>query len=198
MIEALRIYAGAYAHHGEAFYYHVRSAWTDVMTDVELAAAFIFLNRTCFNGVYRVNASGGYNVPAGKFASPPTICDEPRLTSCSKVLANALVVNCDFREVERRAAPGDFVYFDPPYVPLSATSEFTTYTAEGFEHADQVALRDLAVRLKSRGVYVLLSNSAAPIVRELYAGFEIKEISRMGTVSSKGDGRQRVAELLIR
>lgn len=198
VIEALRIYAAAYAQHGEAFYYHVRNGWRDDMADAELAAAFVFLNRTGYNGVYRVNAKGGYNVPAGKFASPPTICDEPRLTSCSKVLANALVVNCDFREVERRAASGDLVYFDPPYVPVSATSEFTTYTAEGFEHAEQVALRDLAVRLKSRGVHVLLSNSSAPIVRELYAAFEIKEISRTGTVSSKADGRQKVSELLIR
>jgi DNA adenine methylase len=198
VLEALRIYAAAYTQHGEAFYYHVRDHWVDEMADAEMAAAFIFLNKTGFNGLYRANAAGRYNVPAGKFTSPPTVCDEARLTACSKALANATIINCDFREVERRAQPGDLVYFDSPYVPVSSTSDFTTYTAEGFGHAEQVALRDLAARLKKRGVHVLLSNSSAPIVRELYAAFEIKEISRSGQISSKTDGRQAVTELLIR
>lgn len=198
VVEALKVYASMYEKHGAPFYTHVRDVNPDTMEAHELAAWFIFTNKTGFNGIYRVNSAGKYNVPAGKFTSPPDICDEPTLTACSAALGGATIINCDFRAVEERAQPGDLVYFDSPYVPISATADFTKYTADGFEHRDQVALRDLARRLKKKGVSVLLSNSASPIVRELYAGFEIREISRKGTVSANAEGRARVAELLIR
>lgn len=199
VVEALKVYETVYQQHGAPFYLHVRDINPDVMESHELAAWFIFCNKTGFNGIYRVNAAGKYNVPAGKFTSPPTICDEDTLHACSNALRGATVINSNFRAVEERAVEGDFAYFDPPYVPLSATADFTTYTAEGFKHSDQVALRDLARRLKKKGVNVLLSNSAAPLVRELYAdGFEIREVTRKGTVSSKAEDRGKVTELLIR
>jgi DNA adenine methylase len=200
VVAALQIYASMYEKHGAAFYLHVRdSVDPDTMTSPELAAWFIFCNKTNFQGMYRVNASGKYNVPAGKFTTPPKVCDEETLGACSHTLGGATIVNSDFRDVERRAQPGDFVYFDPPYVPLTATADFTTYTAEGFKHSDQVALRDIARRLKKKGVHVVLSNSAAPLVRELYAdGFEIREVTRKGSISAKTEDRGRVTELLIR
>jgi DNA adenine methylase len=168
------------------------------MDSAELAAAMIFLNRTGFNGLFRVNADGKYNVPPGKFASPPIVCDEDRIRACARALITTTIINSDFREVERRAQLGDFCYMDPPYVPASATSNFTAYTKDKFGPNEQKALRDLALRLKTRGVHVVLSNSDTPMVRELYAGWELKEISRTGTISSNAEGRQAVKELLIR
>lgn len=195
----LKIYAEMYARYGAAFYTHVRDTVNpDDMTGPEVAAWFIFMSRTGFNGVYRVNASGKYNVPAGSFASPPTICNEALLQTCSLALARATVVNSDFREVERRAVPGDFVYCDPPYIPATATADFTSYTASGFGATDQIALRDMARRLKRRGVRVLLSNSDTAATRELYKDFEIREVARKGAVNSVATKRAKVTELLIR
>lgn len=199
VLTPLRVYAEMYAVHGPAFYMHARDAVNvDEMTSPELAAWFVFMNKTGFNGIYRVNASGKYNVPSGKFARPPTICDEPVLRACSAALLHATVINSDFREVERRAVMGDFVYLDSPYIPVSKSADFTAYTAAGFGPAEQTALRDLALRLKHRGVHVLLSNSDTPITRELYQGFEIRSITRSGGMNSNVTKRGRVGELLIR
>ena len=115
-----------------------------------------------------------------------------------EALLNATVINSDFRETERRAVAGDFCYFDPPYISVSKTAEFTSYTAGGFRHADQITLRDTALRLKARGVHVLLSNSDTPTTRELYARFELREITRGGGMNSDTTKRARVGELLIR
>ena len=203
VIAALHIYAEVYARdpseaHRTAVYNHVRAHLHEDMAGPELAAIFIFLNRTNFNGVWRVNASGKYNVPAGKFKKPPTVLREENLRACTKALLNATVVNCDFRSVEERAAPGDFVYFDSPYAPTSETANFTTYTKNAFTDVDQRALRDLALRLKNRGVHVLLSNSDTPLVRGLYTDFEIREIQRTGGINSDPTKRAAVTELLIR
>ena len=198
VLPSLRVYAEMYAKHGAPFYLHARGADLDAMESHELAALFIFLNKTGFNGLWRVNASGKYNVPAGEFKHPPTVCDEPRLRACSKALAGATIVNSDFRAVEQRAQPGDFVYFDSPYIPVSKTADFTNYTAAGFKHSDHTALRDLALRLKRRGVHVLLSNSDTPVTRELYTGFELHAISRGGGMNADTAKRGRVGELLIR
>lgn len=199
VLTPLRVYAEMYTKHGAPFYYHVRDKIDpDTMENPELAAWFIFMNRTGFNGVYRVNASGDYNVPAGKFANPPTVCDEALLRAAAEALAPAIIVNSDFRATEERAQPGDLVYLDPPYVPTSESADFTTYTKGGFGLAQQTALRDMAVRLKRKGVHVLLSNSDTSRVRELYAGFELRQIQRAGSVNSDGEKRQKVTELLIR
>jgi DNA adenine methylase len=198
VIASLKIYAAAYAEHGAPFYTHVRSHLSADMEGPELAATFVFLNKTNFNGIWRVNSDGKYNVPSGTFSSPPNICDEPTLRDCSTALGSATIINCDFRTVEERAHPGDTVYFDSPYVPASATADFTAYTKEKFGPDEQKALHDLALRLKTKGVHVVLSNSDTPLVRELYTGWELKEIMRKGTISSNAEGRQAVCELLIR
>jgi DNA adenine methylase len=199
VLPPLRVYAEMYAKHGAAFYTHVRDNFSpDQATGPEIAAWFVFLLKTGFNGIWRVNRAGKYNVPAGRFTLLPNVCDEPLLRACSMALTNAIIVNSDFREVERRAQPGDLTYFDSPYYPTSETADFTAYTAGGFGHADQVALRDLAVRLKRRGVHVVLSNADVPAVRDLYAGFEIREITRSGGINADVSKRGKVSELLIR
>jgi len=157
----------------------------------------IYLNRTGFNGLYRVNKKGGFNVPFGRYNNP-NICNSYNLRVASQRLQGVEVLHADFRSVEDRVAPGDFVYFDPPYVPASNTASFTAYTKNGFGLEDQAELRDLARRLKDKGVSVLLSNSSVPEVHALYAeGFERIEIFANRAINCKAAKRGKVAEALI-
>jgi DNA adenine methylase len=180
------------------FYYRTRDVPIDRRSDVEVAAWFIYLNRAGFNGLYRVNRQNQFNVSFGRYANP-TICDAPNLRACSEALRGVELIIGDFAAAVRGARRGDFVYFDPPYVPLSATSCFTSYAAEGFGADDQRRLRATAAALKKRGVRVLLSNSSAPFVRELYAGsFEAIEVYASRAVNCRSDRRGAVKELLLR
>ena len=169
----------------------------DEETDIQVAAWFIFLNKAGYNGMYRVNKQNIFNVPFGRYVNP-TICDAGNLRACSAVLQGVEIHHGDFETELKRAEPGDFVYCDPPYVPLSASSSFVSYTVDGFGDADQIRLRDLAVELKQRGVHVQLSNSSADRVRELYAeGFALTEVQVPRAINSKANGRGKVTELLI-
>jgi len=193
VIRLLRTYP-----HDPKFFYRFREADIDDGTDAEVAAWFIYLNKTGFNGLYRVNRENRYNVPFGRYANP-AICDEPTLRACSAALASTSLQVADFESVVEKAKRGDFVYFDPPYMPLSTTSSFTSYTSDGFGGAEQARLRDTARRLKERGVDVLLSNSSAPAIRKLYAdGFDIIKVSATRVVNSKATARGAVVELLIK
>lgn len=183
--------------HTSEFFYRFRDVDIDAGTDADVAAWFIYLNRTGFNGLYRVNRNNRFNVPFGRYANP-TICDEDTLRACSAALGRAELLVEDFAPVVGAARRGDFVYFDPPYVPLSTTSSFTSYTSQGFGEDEQERLRDTARKLKKRGVRVLLSNSSAPYVRTLYAdGFDVAEVSAMRLVNSKASARGAIVELLI-
>ena len=184
--------------HEKDFYLRMRERTIDDRPDAEVAAWLIYVNRTGFNGLYRVNQKNKFNVPFGDYTKPK-ICDPENLRSCSRALAHAELRCEPFDLVAERAEPGDFVYFDPPYVPLSATSSFTSYTANGFGLPHQQKLADVARSLKARGVHVLLSNSSAPLVRELYGeGFFTVEVKAARSVNSRGDGRGKVVELLMR
>ena len=184
--------------HDAAFFYRLREAAIDGATNAEVAAWFIYLNKTGFNGLYRVNRANRFNVPFGRYANP-NICDEPTLRACSTALAGTELLVADFEVAVAKARRGDFVYFDPPYVPLSTTSSFTSYTSGGFGPAEQTRLRDTAKKLKKRGVRVLLSNSSAQSVRDLYAtGFETIEVSATRVVNSKATARGAIVELIIR
>lgn len=173
----------------------------------ERAADFIFINKTCFNGLMRENKKGQFNVPFGRYDNP-TICDEDNLRAVSAALTGRYrrIETAGFRSLETTTdatvvpEAGDFVFCDPPYVPLSATSNFTGYAAGGFGPIDQKDLRDIALRMKRRGVHVLLCNSSAPFVRELYAGkdWEMHEVKVARSINSKADKRGNVTELLIR
>ena len=137
----------------------------------DLAAMFIYLNRTGYNGLFRLNSQGMFNVPRGRYVNP-RICDAANLSGVAATLGDlaADIHHLPFRQVLKSAGRGDFVYFDPPYAPLNATARFTAYTAAGFNSADQQALQQVVVELAERGCHVLLSNSTAPQVRELYDG----------------------------
>ena len=182
--------------HSEKYFYRVRGMVGT--TPVSTAARTIYLNKTCFNGLYRVNKSGGFNVPFGRYKNP-TICDEENLHACSQALKHKVaLLEGDFAVHASRAHKGDLVYLDPPYVPLNATSDFTSYTVDGFGDQDQVRLRDLALELKRKGVFVLLSNSSAPRVYNLYKkGFTVEKVEAKRSVNSKASGRGVVKELLI-
>jgi DNA adenine methylase len=183
--------------HDETFFYEMRDRAVDASSDAEVAAWFIYLNKTAYNGLYRVNRRDRFNVPFGRYTNP-TICDAPNLRACAAALAGVEVIVADFESVVRRADRGDFVYFDPPYVPLSATSSFTSYTSDGFGAGEQTRLRDVIRALKRRGVSVVASNSSAPFVRELYAdGFELHEVSATRMVNSRASSRGAVPELVI-
>jgi DNA adenine methylase len=192
VVELLKTYP-----HDEKFFYRMRKVEIDARPDAEVAAWFIYLNKTGFNGLYRVNRKNRFNVPFGRYENPK-ICDARTLRACSVALAKAVLRVDDFEKVARRARRGDFVYFDPPYAPLSATSSFTSYTSSGFGIDEQTRLRDLARALKKRGVHVLLSNSSAPSVRALYTrGFDVFEVSATRMVNSKASGRGAITELVI-
>ena len=180
------------------FFLAQRQRPIDEASDAEVAAWFIYLNRTAYNGLYRVNRRGHFNVPFGRYENP-TICDEDNLRACAAVLSMASLCPAeDFESVLERAEAGDFVYFDPPYIPVSANSSFTRYTPEQFRLADHRRLRDTALELKRRGVHVLLSNSAAPDVLSLYEkGFKIEMLRASRAVNSNPDGRGKVFETLI-
>jgi DNA adenine methylase len=184
--------------HDRAFFCEMRSRDIDRESDIDVAAWLIYLNKTCFNGLYRVNRKNVFNVPFGSYENP-TICNAEGLRACSAALRGVELRHADFSIVLEQAKAGDFVYFDPPYVPLSATSSFTSYTAEGFGPKDQIRLRDTALELKERGVSVLLSNSSAGFVRGLYSAceFVIEEVMASRNVNSKSTTRGKIAELLI-
>ncbi len=184
--------------HDDKFFYELREVDIDARTDAEVAAWFIYLNKTGYNGLYRVNRRNRFNVPFGRYDNP-TICDHANLRACSTALAETELLVADFEVATANAKRADFVYFDPPYVPLSATSSFTSYTCGGFGFDEQTRLCDVALGLKKRGVNVLLSNSSAGSVRDLYEkGFETTEVSAPRFVNSKASGRGAVTELVIR
>ena len=167
------------------------------LSDVAKASRFIYLNRTCFNGMYRVNSQGQFNVPFGNYKNP-RIVDAENLINCSKLLKNTEICCADFSEILYKVKKGDFVYFDPPYVPLNETSCFTSYTKDGFDLDMQFKLRDVCDELDSKGVMFLLSNSDTKLVNELYSNYEIKKVFASRAINANSNGRGKVTEVLVR
>lgn len=166
-------------------------------SDVQRASRFIYLNRTCFNGMYRVNSKGEFNVPFGHYKNP-RILDENNLINCSNLLQKTEIKHADFSEILKKVKKGDFVYFDPPYVPLSETSSFTSYTKDGFDIDMQFKLRDVCDELDSMGVKFLLSNSDTKLVNELYENYNIKKVFASRQINANADGRGKITEVLVR
>lgn len=182
---------------GAQTYDRVRSKDPSTLDPVMRATRFIFLNKTCFNGLHRMNKRGEFNVPWGKYKTP-AICDEANLRACAAVLAKSTTLHTgDFTHAVKDAAPGDVVYFDPPYVPLNASSDFAAYTSDGFGIDDQHRLLACIKLLVEKGVTVIESNSDTQVVRALYEGFEIIPIMAKRHINSKGDGRGPVGEVII-
>lgn len=200
VIRQLRRMAAKHQQNAAVFYYHVRERWNarSGWTAVNRAAAFLYLNRTCFNGLWRVNRAGDFNVPLGDYTNP-TICDPDRIRAAAAVLQRATLLHGDWRQTLVRARAGDVVFLDPPYVPRGPTSNFTAYGAGGFGDDEQRALAKEALALVRRGVHVIATNHDVPRVRELYGSrhWKRRRVMMSRAISSRAAGRAAVAELLI-
>jgi DNA adenine methylase len=181
------------------YYLKIRAQDPNKLDYVSVASRFIYLNRTGFNGLYRVNSKGGFNVPYGDNKNP-LICDEENLVKVSKALSKVEIKHQDYKEVLKKAKKGDFVYFDPPYYPVSKTASFTSYVKESFLDKEQIELRDVFLELSKRGCFVMLSNSDAPFINKIYSGYKgvrINKVQAGRAINSKGSGRGKVTEVLI-
>jgi DNA adenine methylase len=217
VLQELSQLARDYTRHGKAHYYDVRDrrfnprraaagANGRVAYTPALAAMFIYLNRTCYNGLFRLNAEGGFNVPAGRYTAP-RICDEASVRSVARALGRPGVDVEHFRfdRALETVTSGDFVYFDPPYAPLSKTASFTSYTADRFDGGDQERLRNLAIDLAGRGCFVVMSNSTAPEITDLYersndvkgAGLRCYRVQARRAINSNARRRGAVEEYVI-
>ncbi|HXG06216.1 MAG TPA: DNA adenine methylase [Nitrososphaera sp.] len=196
LIRALEAHEKRYRKNPKRYYYKLRSQQPADM--IEAAARFITLNKTCYNGLYRVNRSGRFNVPMGRYSNP-TICDRDQLRKASAALnySDAKIIAADYRQVLEKARAGDFVYLDPPFIPLSRTANFVEYTKDGFGKKDQVELAAVFRDLDRKGCKILLSNSDTELVRELYSGFVQTRAGVMRAISCKGSMRTGYSELLI-
>jgi len=197
VIEHLRPLA---AQHDAEHYYGVReryNATRDGTHGPERAAMFIYLNKTCFNGLHRVNRKGEFNVPAGRYKNPRILNDDA-LRAASWALSAAEIEHAGFESLVASARPGDFVYLDPPYAPVSDTANFTAYAKGGFGPDDQRRLRDVFDALSRRGCKCMLSNSDVPFIRDLYARHRIDVVSAPRAVNCNASRRGKVPEVVVR
>lgn len=180
-----------------AFYYGLRAVNPNALPPSARAARFIFLNKTGYNGLYRVNRAGRFNVPFGSRPAPPSLYSRANICAVSCALQTAELRCGDFEPLMDMAGDGDVVYVDPPYAPMSATANFTSYTSSGFGPDDQRRLAAAVRRAVVRGAHVVASNSDVPLIRELYADFEIVEIRVPRRINSDSTGRNKILELAI-
>lgn len=184
-----------------ATYYDARDRFNAMRaaswSEIDIAAHFIYLNKTCFNGLYRVNRKGAFNVPMGAYKNPK-ICDPDGIRKASVVLARATLTTLPFERAAESCSSGDFVYLDPPYEPVSRTASFVGYDAAGFTQDDQVRLRGVFRWLDDRGCKVMLSNSDVPFIRELYRDFKIDTVQARRAVNRDAAKRGPVSEVVVR
>ncbi len=180
--------------HTESEYYRIRG--TRPRSEARRAARIIYLNKTGYNGLYRVNRAGQFNVPFGRYENP-RICDEQNLRAVAHTLRNVDITVDDFGKVASRAGSGDAVYFDPPYVPVSRTASFSSYHNEPFGLIEHQRLAELFGSLKARGVHVVLSNSDTPETRRLYVPFGYEVVNARRAINSNAARRGPVTELLV-
>ena len=199
LIEILKVHQ---EYNSKEYYLDLRSVdrdeRIDMMSEVQRAARILYMLRVDFNGLYRVNSKNQFNVPYGRYKNPK-IVDENLVSAISTYLNNNQIEikKGDFEKAVLDVQPGDFVYFDPPYIPLSETSAFTSYTHEGFSYDDQVRLRDTFKKLNDAGAYVMLSNSSSFLVEELYRDFNIHYVEATRTNGAKSSSRGRISEIIV-
>lgn len=199
LIEILKVHQ---EYNSKEYYLDLRSAdrdeRIDMMSEVQRAARILYMLRVDFNGLYRVNSNNQFNVPYGRYKNPK-IVDENLVSAISTYLNNNQIEikKGDFEKAVLDVQPGDFVYFDPPYIPLSETSAFTSYTHEGFSYDDQVRLRDTFKKLSDTGAYVMLSNSSSFLVEELYRDFNIHYVEATRTNGAKSSSRGKISEIIV-
>lgn len=199
LIEILKVHQ---EYNSKEYYLDLRSAdrdeRIDMMSEVQRAARILYMLRVDFNGLYRVNSKNQFNVPYGRYKNPK-IVDENLISAISTYLNNNQIEikKGDFEKAVLDVQTGDFVYFDPPYIPLSETSAFTSYTHEGFSYDDQVRLRDTFKTLSDAGAYVMLSNSSSFLVEELYRDFNIHHVEAIRTNGAKSSSRGKISEIIV-
>lgn len=181
--------------HTKQQYYEIRAQKTETLSEVERAARFIYLNKTCYNGLYRVNSKGQFNVPIGSYKNPQ-IFSEDNIFTVSEALTDANIKLAQFLQVADWAQAGDFVYFDPPYQPLSKTSSFTGYTHLPFGEKQQIALRDVATSMTHKKVKVMVSNSWVEFVLDLYKDFRCIEVKAARMINCASEKRGAISELV--
>ncbi len=208
LIDALANYQAEYLALNEAerkdYYFSKRNRYNEHPdNDVETAALFIFLNRTCFNGLYRVNSKGAFNVPCGRYANPK-ICDAQTLRADSELLKKVTILCGDFAQTEEYADEHSLFYFDPPYKPLTETSSFTSYSKEGFDDVQQLRLRDFCSRISEKNALFVASNSdpdndapSGNFFDHIYERFNIKRVAASRMINSNGAGRGKLSEIMI-
>jgi DNA adenine methylase len=196
-IEVMRALDAYYPHRkSKVYYYRIRGLNPDELTSVERAARTIFLNKTCYNGLYRVNSEGKFNVPFGKYKNP-SLYDKANILAASEALRDKKLRTADYRKACEEAHRGDFIYLDPPYQPLSKTASFTSYTKEAFSEKEQEDLAAVFRKLDRCGCRVMLSNSSTPFIRSLYEGYHIEPMRATRAINCKPSGRKAIEELLI-
>lgn len=199
LIEILKVHQ---EYNSKEYYLDLRSAdrdeRIDMMSEVQRAARILYMLRVNFNGLYRVNSKNQFNVPYGRYKNPKIVNEELISAISVYINNNQLEIKVgDFEKAIVDVRTGDFVYFDPPYIPLSETSAFTSYTHEGFSFADQVRLRDAFKRLSDTGAYVMLSNSSSALVEELYKDFNIHYVEATRTNGAKSSSRGKISEIIV-
>ena len=199
LIESLENHSKNYHKDSTGYYYEVRKQ--EPKSQIEKVSRLLFLNKTCFNGLYRVNSKGKFNVPLGRYTNP-NIVNRENLTTVSKFLqSDKIKISCrDFESILKDSKKGDFVYFDPPYQPVSDTANFTSYTHRDFTEDDLQRLADLANQLNSKGSHVLLSNSNTKIVKKIFSSkkWKVKEIAVNRAINSNSQKRTGHKEVLIK
>jgi DNA adenine methylase len=194
-VETLILLLGQFRNE-EDFYYEIRAQEPARLDPVQRAARLLYLNKTCFNGLFRENRQGRFNVPYGHYRDPQFLRPND-LRAASRALRGVAIEQSPFEALEALVEPGDFVYLDPPYAPVSRTASFTSYSAGGFDDDAQRRLAAVVTRLGERGVNVLLSNSAVPFTFELYRGLHVETVLAGRAINSRGDRRGKVPELLV-
>lgn len=199
LISALETHA---KNNSEDYFYSVRAIDREPnyaqLSSVERAARIIYLNKTCYNGLYRVNAAGQFNSPYGKYKSP-NIVNAPTIRAMSKYLKekNITILQGDYREALKGLRKGAFVYLDPPYMPISSSASFTGYTENGFNYEQQVALKEECDKLRAKGIAFLQSNSDCPEIRELYKDYDVRTVRAKRNINSDATKRGEINEVLI-
>jgi len=196
LMELMRVHRKNHNKDEKKYFYDIRNQAYESLTGVEKAARTIYLNKTCYNGLYRLNSWGGFNVPLGKYKNP-RIFEPKNILAASEILKTIDISVMDYMDIREITKSGDFIYMDPPYHPLSQTSNFTSYTETSFTNNDQENLASLYYQLDNMGCKLMLSNSDTKLIRTLYQGFNTIEIKASRSINSRADRRSAIGELLI-
>ncbi len=201
LIDLLKIHKEEHSKNQKEYYYQMREKFNSAEAGIEKSALFLYLNKTCFNGLYRENSKGKFNVPFGRYKNP-SILQESKLIEASNLLQGQKIFKANFKDIVSIAKEKDFIYFDPPYHPLSTTSSFTSYQKGSFSADDQKQLADVFKELDEMGCYVMLSNSDCEFTRNLFNEYEQKGqlyfVKARRMINSKANGRGAINEIVVR